>query len=199
MNPTVFESAELHGQHGIVLTPINGSHAPGCFAACQDEEIHRWLPLPQPYTLEIASAWCAEGADKFRASGLGIHYAITIGGSFAGCISYKNVRWGEGIVEVGYWIAPEFRGMGLATQSVEMLSRNAFALGFDRVELRIADGNKRSAAVAVRCGYRKEGVLRSAGVVHGGRVDLVLYSQIMSDVIIAQVARSTEDRLNLRR
>jgi hypothetical protein len=36
----------------ITLVPIAVEHAEGCYRACLDQEIMRWLPLPQPYTLE---------------------------------------------------------------------------------------------------------------------------------------------------
>jgi RimJ/RimL family protein N-acetyltransferase len=55
-------------------------------------------------------------------------------------------------------------------------------MGFHRVELRIATGNAASRRVAEKAGFRVEGVARSAGYVHEGRVDLVVYSLVRSDL-----------------
>lgn len=177
-----FDSGKISGEGGIVLEPIGPLHAQGCFEACQDEEIHRWLPLPRPYTRELAEEWCQSGAEMYRRSGQGIHYAILDSGAFAGCISVKNVRCREGILEVGYWVAPHARGTGVATRAVRALSLSAFANGFERVELRIAPLNERSIAVAERTGFTLEGQLRSAGITHDGRVDLLVFSLLMTDV-----------------
>jgi RimJ/RimL family protein N-acetyltransferase len=54
--------------------------------------------------------------------------------------------------------------------------------GFQRVELRAAVGNRASHAVARRAGFSEEGILRNAGFVHAGRVDLVVYSLVPDDL-----------------
>lgn len=179
---SVIDSVAVEATDAIRLVPIDGSHAEACFVACQDEEIHRWLPLPRPYTYELAARWCESGAEAYRLDGLGIHYAIIAGGAFVGCASYRDPRWREGIVEISYWVKRESRGRGVATASVRALALNAFAIGFQRVELRVAPGNDASHGVAKSARFAREGTLRSAGITHSGRVDLVLYSQIVSDV-----------------
>ncbi|MDQ1629815.1 MAG: hypothetical protein QOI54_3559 [Actinomycetota bacterium] len=55
-------------------------------------------------------------------------------------------------------------------------------MGFARVELRIAPGNLASLRVAEKAGFRREGVARSAGIVHHGRVDLVIFSLLPADL-----------------
>jgi len=53
---------------------------------------------------------------------------------------------------------------------------------FDRVELRVATGNIPSRRVAEASGFVREGVLRNAGYVHAGRVDLIVYSLVPGDL-----------------
>jgi RimJ/RimL family protein N-acetyltransferase len=53
--------------------------------------------------------------------------------------------------------------------------------GFARVEIRVATANVASQRVAEGAGYTREGILRSAGFVHDGRVDLIVYSFIAGD------------------
>ena len=62
------------------------------------------------------------------------------------------------------------------------LSLSSFGLGFERVELRIAPTNQRSIAVADRAGFTREGQLRSGGITHQGRIDLVMFSLLRTDV-----------------
>jgi [ribosomal protein S5]-alanine N-acetyltransferase len=54
--------------------------------------------------------------------------------------------------------------------------------GFQRIELRIAPGNTASRRVAEKAGFTYEGLLRNAGYVHGGRVDLEMWSFVAADL-----------------
>lgn len=45
-----------------------------------------------------------------------------------------------------------------------------------------ATGNAASQKVAVSAGYRREGILRSAGITHSGRAGLVMFSEIPEDL-----------------
>jgi len=162
----------------LCLRPICKEHADFCHAACQDTEIRRWLPLPWPYTKELALEWCRSGAEEFRVSCLGIHYAIMLDNDLAGCISYKHPRWKEEVIEIGYWLAPSMRGRGCATRAVSVLAQHAFELGFHRVEMRVAPENTKSVAVALRAGFCWEGTMRLAGITATGRTDLDLYSRL---------------------
>jgi RimJ/RimL family protein N-acetyltransferase len=87
------------------------------------------------------------------------------------------------VTEVSYAIASDVRGFGLAAEAVDAL---AIALilehGFQRVELRVAPGNTASRRVAEKAGFTYEGLLRNAGHVHGGRVDLEVWSFVAADL-----------------
>jgi RimJ/RimL family protein N-acetyltransferase len=64
---------------------------------------------------------------------------------------------------VGYWLLPPVRGIGVASSAVRRGCGLVMEqLGWHRVELRHAVENERSCAVARRCGFRLEGVLRDA-------------------------------------
>ena len=51
----------------------------------------------------------------------------------------------------------------------------------ERVELQIATDNDASIRVAEKCGYTREGVLRSLYIKPGRRGDFVIYSRLPSD------------------
>ncbi len=72
-----------------------------------------------------------------------------------------HTRGGEGAREIGYWIAAEHIGQGLATEVAAALTRVAFELeGVRRVEIHCDPRNVRSAAVARKLGFTHEGTLR---------------------------------------
>ncbi|MFD0021942.1 GNAT family N-acetyltransferase [Streptomyces sp. NPDC058382] len=148
-------------------------------SACSDELTQRWLPLPHPYTSEDARSWCTRVAPALRESGDGVHFAISArsGGRLLGTVGLKKTDWRVLVSEVGYWVAPWARGRGVASEATSALARWLLdEQGFERMELRAAVGNTASQRVAVKAGMHYEGTLRNAGLVHGGRIDLRLYS-----------------------
>ena len=84
--------------------------------------------------------------------------------------------------ELGYITAHDARGRGVATAMLAALTRWALAeRDLLRVTLLIDVANPASSRVAERCGYRREGVLRSVHVKQGRRADLELWSRLPSD------------------
>lgn len=156
---------------------------PDVALACSDEVIQRWLPLPTPYTEKVARGFIEDLAPDQQATGAGLVRAIEVAGRLAGCVSLKETNWQELTTEVGYWVAPWGRGSGLAGRAARLLAEWALRdRAMERVELLAAVGNLASQRSADRAGFTREGILRSAGHVHAGRVDLVVYSLIRSDL-----------------
>ena len=62
---------------------------------------------------------------------------------------------------MAYWIRTKFTGQGYVTEAVNGITAFAFKhLKANRVEIRCDAQNIRSAAVAKRCGFLLEGILR---------------------------------------
>ncbi len=168
----------------LLLRPFEAGPVPDVPAACVDELTQRWLPLPRPYTEADARAWCLETTPHFLTSGEGIQWAAVdrTTSRLAGGIGLKSTDWRSRVTEVGYWIAPWSRGQGHATEAVRAIARWVLAdQAFERLELRAATGNVASQRVAEKAGFTREGVMRSAGQIHRGRVDLVLFSRVPGD------------------
>ena len=84
--------------------------------------------------------------------------------------------------ELGYVVAPEARGRGVATGALSRLTAWAFdELQMFRLELLISVDNVASKTVAERCGYVREGVLRSAHFKQGLREDTEIWSRLATD------------------
>jgi RimJ/RimL family protein N-acetyltransferase len=150
-----------------------------------DKQTQRWLPFPKEYGPIVSSAWCGETAEQRRDSGDGDHYAVVRreDDQVVGCLWAKRTDWVARVTEISYAIAPAARGFGVAAEAVDAL---AVALilehGFQRVELRVAPGNTASRRVAEKAGFTYEGLLRNAGHVHSGRVDLEVWSFVAADL-----------------
>ncbi|WP_404867272.1 GNAT family N-acetyltransferase [Kitasatospora griseola] len=169
----------------LTLRPFTSGDIDDTRAACSDELTQRWLPLPRPYTREDATAWCTEVAHALRESGDGLHFAIADASTdrLMGTVGLKKTDWRARVSEVGYWVAPWARGRGIAAEATRVLGEWLLTdQAFQRMELLAATENTASRKVALRAGLHREGVLRNAGFVHAGRVDLVLFSLVPQDL-----------------
>ncbi len=71
--------------------------------------------------------------------------------------------FGTSAYEIGFWAVKEHRGQGFMTEAVTAVARWAFTeLGAARLEWRAEVGNAASRAVAVKAGFRMEGLLRAS-------------------------------------
>lgn len=167
----------------LTLRPLEVGDVAAVVEAGSDPVTQQWLPLPTPYTEAHARHWISDLAPEAVATGRGLVRAIDVEGRFAGSIDFKRTEWIAGVTEIGYLASPWARSQGFVTEAVRTMSVWALTeLALERVELRIATGNAASLRVAEKAGFRREGVARAAGYVHAGRVDLVIFSLVRSDV-----------------
>lgn len=175
-----FEPVTLRTER-LILRPIDKGDV-DAYLTEVDDEVRRWMTWAEDPSPEKALRWCAEEAsgDLQRSLNLAIVPAET--GRFAGGIGLVRVDWALGVAETGYWIGPSGRGHGFVTEAVRAVSGHAFELGLARVELLAAVGNVASQRVAERAGFTREGVLRQARPVPGGRADMVVFSLLEGEL-----------------
>jgi [ribosomal protein S5]-alanine N-acetyltransferase len=167
------------------VRPLQPEDADAVAPIFADKQTQRWLPFPQEFDQIEANAWCTDMAEERRDSGAGDHYGIVRreDDRLVGCLWTKRTDWGGRVTEISYAIAPDARGFGVAPEAVDALTI-ALVLehGFQRVEVRVAPGNTASRRVAEKAGFTYEGLLRNAGYVHSGRVDLEVWSLVAADL-----------------
>lgn len=169
----------------VHVRPLLVADAKAVSAIFADKQTQRWLPFQRELGQIDGTAWCTEMAKERRDSGNGDHYGVVRreDDQLVGCLWTKRTDWGGRVTEVSYAIAPEARGFGMAAEAVDAV---AVALilehGFQRLEVRVAPGNTASRRVAEKAGFTYEGLLRNAGYVHSGRVDLEVWSLVAADL-----------------
>lgn len=78
-----------------------------------------------------------------------------------GCSGMHNANWTVPSFEIGYWLHSHHTGQGYMTEAVHGICHFAFThFGARRLLIRCDSENKRSAAVARRCGFTFEGTHR---------------------------------------
>jgi RimJ/RimL family protein N-acetyltransferase len=168
----------------IRLRFLADADIPAIVAACQDPEIPRWTRVPAPYTEGTAREWAAQ-AQADGDGGRGLHLLVVDASSdeLLGSAGLVRIDWEEARSEVGYWLAREARGRGVATGAVRMVSSWTFEnLPIERLEIHAEPDNHASRRVAERAGYTFEGVLRSYFVDKGSRRDVASYSLIRGEL-----------------
>jgi RimJ/RimL family protein N-acetyltransferase len=104
-------------------------------------------------------------------------------GRFVGGTGLHRIDWNVRSFEIGYWVRKSAVGQGYVTESVRLLTRLAFeSLKANRVFIRCATENLRSAAVAQRNGFIFEGCIRNSIIDADGKVhDVMMFSLIPED------------------
>ena len=150
-------------------------------AASLDPEVLRWTRVPDDNNADAMREWIG---DWRSGPGGELHLIIVDAGSdeFLGATGIVRYERDERRCEIGYWLAAEARGRGIATRAVRLLAGWIFAgLPVDRIGIAAERGNDASCAVAERCGFRFEGILRSWLVIKGTPRDTAMYSLLRSD------------------
>ena len=173
---TVLRSARL------VLRPFRADDAPRVQVLVDDPDIARnTLTIPHPYPQGMAAKWIEGHAQSWDERRNAV---------WAVCLERDEVVGAAGLrfdsahrpAELGYWIAREHWGRGIATEAVRALVEHAFDdLGLERLFAAHFPWNPASGRVLEKAGMLREGVLRGHVWKDGRAVDNVLYGLTRSD------------------
>jgi len=134
--------------------------------------------FPYPYRLDDAYAFIARQANATSPT----HFAIDVDREACGGI---GVHPGEDVerigCELGYWLGAAFWNRGIMTEAVTAMPRHAHsALDMQRVFALPFATNAASHRVLEKCGYVREGVLRSAAIKDGRVTDMMMYAHVIA-------------------
>jgi len=107
------------------------------------------------------------------------NYAILYNNKLIGGCGIKINQHRKFIGEIGYFIDEAYWNKGITTKAVQILEKIGFnKLGLSRIEIVMDLKNIASRKVAIKCGYKKEGIMRKA-VRSGDKLkDVYLYAKI---------------------
>ena len=146
----------------VTLRPKRPEDAEAITAACQDPEIPRWTFVPSPYTREHAVEYIARSAAEALAGRTADLLAVDADGQLLGAFSVMELDRAPGYGEIGYWVAADARGRGVATRAVRLLRDWAQeSLGLELLEILTREENLGSRRVAERAGFKSTGERRA--------------------------------------
>lgn len=171
----------------VALREFTMRDAPGVAEGFADPVAQRFSwHHARAYTEADARAFIA-GQEAAQRRGEELQFALVependvalLGGS-----SVYGIDLEQGRAAVGYWVAAAARGRGVATHATLLMARWAFdVLGVARLELTCGPDNEASQRVADRCGFTREGVMRSHMPFKGGRRDTVMFSLLPDELL----------------
>jgi RimJ/RimL family protein N-acetyltransferase len=185
MSPLSFPDPPL-ADGDILLRPWRRSDERQRFEAFSDPVIQEFSwPLTEPFTEEhMVGRFEAQEAD--RLAGISINLAIVDAsepGTVWGATSFYDVDLDQQRAAVGYWVAKGARGRGVATRALRLMAGWGFGhLHLARLELTCGPDNVVSRRVAEKCGFVREGVLRSHLRFKGGRRDTMVFSLLPGEL-----------------
>jgi RimJ/RimL family protein N-acetyltransferase len=178
--PEIQFPAPLLANETVLLRPWRETDVPAIAMAFSD-------PVTQQFSWTEAAAYTEDDArDHFaslepaRLRGEAVQFALVEQrreNDVLGSVSLYDINLEQGRAATGYWLAPQARGRGVMSTAVRLLAHwGVRELGLARIELTCGPDNEPSQRVAARCGFVREGVMRSHMSFKGGRRDTVIFS-----------------------
>ncbi|GAA3591699.1 hypothetical protein GCM10022223_02850 [Kineosporia mesophila] len=190
-----FDPVTITGR-SVKLRAARESDVPRFVQGHADPANKRWIPgIEETYTETDARAHLERDAES-AAAGRVLSWVVAdpeldvmLGEVL---VFVQSLRDGQG--EIGYWMHPEGRGRGLATEAAFLAARHALlpveegGLGWNNLGLRASADNLASQRVAERAGFRRVGVERN---IHqppsgGARTGLMKYDMVPADLTTLQ-------------
>jgi RimJ/RimL family protein N-acetyltransferase len=167
----------------IALRGTTDADIPALVAAVQDPLIPRYTRVPSPYGERQAREFLVERRRR-REEGTELSLLVVdpdsdgLLGSVGARVDRDNAR-----AEIGYWVAHEARGRGVASGAVVLLGTWLFAtLELARLQIHTEVENVASQRVAERAGFTREGRLRSYELTEGRPIDVVMFAALPGEL-----------------
>ncbi|GAA2970088.1 GNAT family N-acetyltransferase [Actinokineospora diospyrosa] len=157
--------------------------------------LEQWEPTVPGTWVErnTSSAWLGQWSTlrALARRGMSLPFVITVDGQFAGQVTVGNVIRGSLCSAwVGYWVAADTVGGGVATAATAMVVDHCFiAAGLHRVEATVRPENAASLRVLEKLGFRHEGLFRRYLDVAGAWRDHLCLAVTTEDIPTGLVSR----------
>jgi len=162
----------------FILRPARISDAKNIYEYQQDKDaIKNFMSVPK--SLNEAKNEIKEGL-KTDKNKIGEHFVIDINNEAVGAISiWAKDKYNPTKAKISYWIAPKFRGKGIMTKIVKLVTNYAFKkYKFIRIFGNVRTFNKGSARVLEKAGYKLEGILRKDVIKDGKYTDTMIWARV---------------------
>ncbi len=163
----------------FVLRPYKKGDKKSLQMHINHRDIYRYTArIPYPYTMKDAKEWikqCINLNKKKKKDKL--NFAIDINNQVVGGIGFDPIEGHK--AELGYWLGKKYLGQGIMTEAVSQVTNYGLKrLKLKRITAHVFKGNKASARVLEKNGYKVEGILRKHHVKDGKFIDALLFAKV---------------------
>lgn len=170
--------------HEITLRALEETDVDQMFGLVDSNRQHlrdfmHWMT--PDYSIESAREFIQNAKDAILAR-KALSFGIFRKDKLIGAVGFVQFDWNSRKSEIGYWIDKAEEGQGIITRSTALLIEYAFEeLKLNRIEIRCAAENIKSAAIPERLGFLREGRLRQSEYRNGRLHDFDVYGLLADD------------------
>jgi ribosomal-protein-alanine N-acetyltransferase len=162
------------------LDPLARADVAQLVPLMDDREVMAYWDVPAIRDPELVAA-IVENQVAAMAGGLALHWTLRslADDAFLGCCSLSEIdRWHKR-GEVGFVLGRGAWGQGYALEAMQALVAYAATAGLRKLAARTHLGNRRSAAVLEKLGFKQEGLLRGHVLRDGERRDCRVFGLLL--------------------
>ncbi len=179
----------------LTLRLVEPADVDALFVIHHDAETTRYIPHMFWRERADAQAWVDRALDRHEKQ-TAIQCAVVRRATrespeiVMGTVLLFNVAEGSGLAELGYILGAPYWRQGYMIEALAAFIDSAFStVGLRRLEAQVDARNVASNAIAKRCGFKLEGVLRERWVAGGETPDTHLFGLLRSDWRASQAVR----------
>ena len=184
-NYTIYPAMFPITHQNLILRPFETRDAEPFAGAAREsiDTVGRWMPwCVADYSAATALDWfalCTTGLAANTACDIGV---FSEDGALLGGVGLNQFNRLHNVANLGYWVRASRQRRGVCLRAAQALAMHGFmALGFNRIEIVIAEGNEPSNAVARKLGAVFEGHARNRLLIWGVAVTASVYSLVATD------------------
>ena len=171
----------------ILVRPVRLDDAEALYEAVRESipEVSPWLPwCHENYAIDETREFLSSRVNPNQteeAYSFGIFDQTSQ--KFLGGVGINFINRVHQIANLGYWVRSSATGKGVASKATRLVAGFGFAeLGLQRIEIIAAVSNIPSQRVAEKAGAVRECVARQRLLIHGERLDAVVFSLLPEDL-----------------
>ncbi|MFC9540001.1 GNAT family N-acetyltransferase [Lysinibacillus sp. NPDC056959] len=184
----VFAEFPLLNSEKLVLKKIEDAHLQELFAIYDNEKVFEYCGIIPKHNIQTVSKMIGHFDRDYKKETI-VKWGIfqkSHSDQLVGIIEAMEFNQKVNMVTIGYYLAEDYWGKGLASDAVNILVKFLFEeVNINRIQAEVMPLNEASKKVLQKNGFLKEGLLRQAKVWSGkGVVDLEIYGLLKEEYII---------------
>lgn len=181
----VFTEFPLLSSENLVLKKIEDAHLEEVFVIYDNEKVFEYCGIIPKHNIQTVQKMIGHFDRDYQKKSR-VKWGIfqrSKSDTLVGIIEAMDFNQKVNMVTIGYFLAQDYWGLGIATEAVKTLVKFLFEeVNINRIQAEVMPLNGTSKKVLLKNGFLQEGLLRQATLWSGkGVVDLEIYSLLKEE------------------